>query len=455
MKTSACKDGETKQKQVTKQDTKENNTDDISIDENEYKILKQKAELYDEISLKCKELEKEIADLQIKYSLSEEEMKKIDDEVRSEIEGKITNKEEVKRSQETGPRDPIQSQEKVKEARVKTSSSSSSKNVSKDDEFVLDKENKAIPSDWKILKRKSDKKRKFESPEGFSFTSRSEALQFMIKNNYPEHLLNLMRNHLTDEGWYFDKSCPNKWKLRKISGIKDYEYLSPSMNIIPSMKEMMIHLKSQVPTNSKEIRNLETKMNSLQARSDVRDVRETEKQTEILPSGSGKKMTGEGQEGISSKRKIEQVGNVQKKCKEERNEKKAQKEENIKKLEEHFQVSMIPGLDKIGEIRENVGMSESEVKNWFLSRVSEEGKKRLKTSDDKTSRENSKGTQKRNVKSFNELTELQKNALQNVFKTSQTPSDDQVSQLSTKHLIDKQLILKWFQLKRQQKAPSQ
>ena len=96
------------------------------------------------------------------------------------------------------------------------------------------------------------------------------------------------------------------------------------------------------------------------------------------------------------------------------------------------------------------------MKEWFLRRVSEEGRKRLKESNDKKSEKKTKVPQKKTVRSFNELTEQQNTALLTVLKSSSSPSEDVVSELSTKHFIDKKLIMKWFQLKRQQqKTPSQ
>ena len=262
MKTSTGKEGETKNLAKKDFSNKDTNTEEIRIDEKEYKSLKEKAEFYDEIQKKCEELEKEIGELQIKYAISEEEMKKIDEEVKIEIESKKDNQAapDEKEKLEKGGDSSNQTGEQSKETKAKSSLSSSSSKTENIDDFILEKDNKTIPDDWKILKKKSDKKRVFKSPNGFTFNSRVEALEYMINKNYPERSLTLMRNHLTDEGWYQDKSCPSKWRLRKIPDKKDYEYLSPAMSIVPSMAEMMKHLQSQVPGNSKEITILQNKI---------------------------------------------------------------------------------------------------------------------------------------------------------------------------------------------------
>jgi len=59
--------------------------------------------------------------------------------------------------------------------------------------------------------------------------------------------LNDLRRNLKDEGWYYDKSCPgNKRKIRNLAGKKDYAYLSPNMDIIPSMKGLELLLQRRL-----------------------------------------------------------------------------------------------------------------------------------------------------------------------------------------------------------------
>jgi len=435
MKTSAGREAETKT--IRKQD-RESNTENIAIEEDEYKTLKEKADLYDEIQKKCEELEKEIAELQIKYQISEEEIKKIDEELRDELDEK----------KKLGDKITLKNEEKSKTLSPFQSNSSSSPNVKCDDEFVSEKESKTIPSEWKILKRKSDRKRRFESPEGFSFDSRSAALQFMIKSKYPEHLLSLMRNHLQDEGWYQDKSCPNRWKTRKISGTKDYQYLSPNMVIISSMEEMLSHLKSQNTTNTKEITNLENKIISLKS-----DSKPAEKKAPVITeTGSSGKGRAEEEEEVEKKSSKKQECQNEGKL----NEPKANTDENVKKiLEGHFQESVFPDDEKLGKIGEGIGKSVQEVKKWFLKRASEEGKKRMKRADSNQPIENnSNGSQKKNTNSFKDLSDDQKAALKNVLSTSSDPSDEIMTNLATDHQIDRRLVMKWFKLKRQQRVPS-
>ena len=474
MKTSTGKEVETKK--LAKQDfsNKDTNTEEIKIDENEYKSLKEKAEFYDEIQKKCEELEKEIGELQIKYDISEEEMKKIDEEVKIEIENKkdskpatASDKEEKVKGREDSSNP---TREKSKKTKAKSSSSSSSSKTENIDDFILDKDNKTIPDEWKILKKKSDKKRVFKSPNGFTFNSRVEALEYMINKNYPERSLSLMRNHLTDEGWYQDKSCPTKWRLRKKPDRRDYEYLSPAMSIVPSMAEMMQHLQSQVPANSKEITNLQNKINSLNSlKPKVAEAANqsaaSENQEEILPPGWSKKRVGGGTVFVSPDG--EEVPTIQQLLTIE-SQKTKRKIDQSKKgqsetLEDHFQVCMFPDEEKLAEIGRRHGKSVSDLKKWFLKRASEESKKRLKSnaiaSDPKQEKNHPtkpKGSKKKMVKSFNELTEEQNTALLEVLKTSPNPLPDNViSELSTKHHIEQKLVIKWFNLKRQQRTASQ
>ena len=58
-------------------------------------------------------------------------------------------------------------------------------------------------------------------------------------------------------------SIGNNWKIRKLAGKKDYEYLSPNMEIIPSMKAMLSHMQVTGTFTPKEIKNLESKMRNI------------------------------------------------------------------------------------------------------------------------------------------------------------------------------------------------
>ena len=469
MKTSTGKEGETKN--LTKKDfsNKDTNTEEIKLDENEYKRLKEKAEFYDEIQKKCEELEKEIGELQIKYAISEDEMKKIEEEVKIEIgnkqENNPSNDEETKFKERSN-----QTRDQSKKTKAKCSSSSSSSKIEViDGDFVQEKENKTIPEDWKILKRKSDKKRVFKSPNGFTFNSRVEALEYMINTNYAERSLTLMRNHLTDEGWYQDKSCPNKWRLRKIQDKRDYEYLSPTMTIVSSMAEMMQHLESQVPVNSREITNLQNKIDSLKPK-DMKPASQSEaieKHEELLPPGWSKKRVGETSVFVSPDGEEVPTIKPQLAIESQKTKRKAEQSFKLDKketLEDHFQEIMFPDDVKLAELGVRYGKSVSELKKWFLKRANEESKKRLKTSagssapkQEKNNPSKPKGSKKKMINSFKELTSEQKNALQEVLKATgpSQPPENIISELSTKHHMDQKLVLKWFSLKKQQRAASQ
>ena len=259
-----------------------------------------KAEMYDEIHRRCEELDKEIAALQSKYNLSDGD----EDENHMESETNC----ELKQSTES------------KDDAYEISDSEVANTNTNDDNVVWDNENKTVPKNWKCGKTK-DRKRIFKSPEGFLFETRSKALEFMINGNYPENFLSLMKNNLDEEGWIHDRSCPKQWKTRKILGLdggKDYEYLSPVMEIIPTMQEMLTFMQSQGGFARKEIKKLEEKIvglkpkrshrsdeNSIKTKTDSvaddvlnelkkkkEDMEKKENDEEILPTGWSKKRIG-------------------------------------------------------------------------------------------------------------------------------------------------------------------
>ena len=241
------------------------------------------------------------------------------------------------------------------------------------------------------------------------------------------------------------------------------------MRIVSSMAEMMEHLETQVPLNSREITNLQNKIDSLKAK-DVKPTSQSatvEKQEELLPPGWTKKRVGESSVFVSPDG--EQVPTIQQLLSMESQKSKRKAETSLKvdkkgqseSLEDHFQVCMFPDEKMLEELKGRYGKSVPELKKWFLKRANDESKKRLKTSasDPKQEKNNPskpKGTKNKMAKRFNELTNEQNTALQKVLETSPCPPTENIlSELSTKHHIDQKLLIKWFSLKKQQRAASQ
>merc|ERR1712098_209422 len=243
--------------------------------------LENQAKIYDDLVLKCQELENEIKDLQIKNNITEEEIKNIDEEIEKEMKVEETNDGAAKEVfTVSGKRTSVENQDslmngeisedkdnvlaKMKDQTVPTEDSSYNNEL--DDGIEWLKGFQSVPPGWTLGLNKSDRsKRLFKSPEGFMFENRVKALEFMINGDYSDEVLSEMRRNLKDEGWYYDKSCPgNNWKIRKLTGKKDYEYLSPNMEIIPSMKAMLSHMQVAGTWPPKEIKNLESKMKNIE-----------------------------------------------------------------------------------------------------------------------------------------------------------------------------------------------
>merc|ERR1712059_165758 len=128
------------------------------------------------------------------------------------------------------------------------------------DDVEWDPKNKSVPIGWKIGKNKSTQQRVIQSSEGFFFDSRVKALQFMLNSSYHESLVNLMRYYLGEEGWIQDKSCPKKWKTRRLQGGSvDWEFLSPTMEVVSGMEDMLGIMRSQ-NFDKKEIQRIEDKI---------------------------------------------------------------------------------------------------------------------------------------------------------------------------------------------------
>ena len=198
----------------------------IEVDKEELENLEKQTKIYDELVIKCQELEKEIQDLQIKNNITEEEIRNIDEQVEKEIkhEKAIIDKVENESStidmnfEDMNP-DSLKKEEVMNETsnviadlQDKTEPNEDKSNVDEaNDGIEWLKGFQSVPPGWTLGLNKSDRsKRLFKSPEGFKFETRVKALEFMINGDYSEEVLNEMRRNLKDEGWYYDKSCPGR-----------------------------------------------------------------------------------------------------------------------------------------------------------------------------------------------------------------------------------------------------
>ena len=101
-----------------------------------------------------------------------------------------------------------------------------------------------LPNGWKIeTDENSDEV--FINPAGKRFTSRRDAVEFMIKNGYaPKSIYNLW-NSLDIEGWVLQSDqIPAGWRVKYYPALYDYKYLTREMSIIHSTQEASLVVKS-------------------------------------------------------------------------------------------------------------------------------------------------------------------------------------------------------------------
>ena len=72
---------------------------------------------------------------------------------------------------------------------------------------------KTVPEGWK-LGHSEDGRQRLQSPEGKQYSSRREALKYMVEASYPEDQIREMRSVLAVEGWMDHKMLPPDWKLK-------------------------------------------------------------------------------------------------------------------------------------------------------------------------------------------------------------------------------------------------
>ena len=187
----------------------------VEVDKEEYERIEKQAAIYDEIFTKCQDLEREIAELQLKHKITDDEMRKIDEEI--EIELKV-------KCESTTTAASVSADEDM--------NSASSESVTSDNIKTEQRPTLRMPH-LPVMMTLSGTRRTRRRPAtgcsgcrgwtrtgaGSSRRSRVKALEFMINSDTAEAVLATMRLNLSDEGWYSDKSCPGKWKLRKIPGM--------------------------------------------------------------------------------------------------------------------------------------------------------------------------------------------------------------------------------------------
>ena len=133
-------------------------------------------------------------------------------------------------------------------------------------------------------------------------------------------------------------------------------------------------------------------------------------------------------------------------------------EAQLKSLNGVFQQTVFPDAGKLKELCSLTGLSQHDVKKWFVKRVNEEAKRRTNASSvtEKGSKEGagSKSGAKAKVKvidNFKSMTQEHKRALEEIFSAQPAPTLDMLTEVSVKLKIELNLLSKWFALRGQQK----
>jgi len=448
-----------------------------------------KAALYDEVFKRCEEMEKEIKALKTKYDLSDSEDS--DDE----------NKEIEERR--VAVQDPTKNDDayEISDSEVILS-------AVEEDGMNWDADDKTVPKEWKVGKFKDGRRAKvFKSPEGFIFQNRVKALEFMMHGSYPENLMSLMRNNLNEDGWLHDRSCPVRWKTRKLEGKEggvDFEYLSPTFEVIPSMQEMLEFMKEN-RYDLRSIKKLEDKMKligfeKVKVNRELTEIKRNEMKNktgdDILPPGWSRKMIGQSnvfvspggtimhtiqqvlnavessnteQTVIEQNKEVEKPAVAEKRKSEDlfvsnkkgRIESKKKGDmlsgDQIKTLEEMHSKSLYPNSENIKFICNSTNLVESEVKKWFVKRAAEQSRSVLKSRSRNTGGQGSphhgRVSPSPSTDSFDPhppslISQQHITALTEIFRAKPNPTAENFRQIADRLGIEKQLIINWFRKKR-------
>ena len=131
-------------------------------------------------------------------------------------------------------------------------------------------------------------------------------------------------------------------------------------------------------------------------------------------------------------------------------------EAQLKVLEGVFQTAVIPEPEQIKELCQTTSLPAQEITKWFVKKLNEESKKRLVSKPTGSAGKDSpKGKESKSkvkvIETFKDMTKDHKRALEDIFKANQNPSEEMLSEVSSKLKIDLNLLTKWFSLRGQQK----
>ena len=127
--------------------------------------------------------------------------------------------------------------------------------VHKDTDEDWVKDSQTVPEGWAVKDSTFGDQiiRKIKAPNGKVFQSSRSALKYLIEGNYPQSLIESMRNCLEHDGWLKDKNLPENWfyKLRNINqSIRCF--LSSCGNIFQTKEAAILHLDKENRTEEME-----------------------------------------------------------------------------------------------------------------------------------------------------------------------------------------------------------
>ena len=91
-----------------------------------------------------------------------------------------------------------------------------------------------LPNGWKMKSVEGGASR-FIAPDKTSFTSRAQALAFMVANKHQTTDIEMMRQELKQEGWEESSLLPDGWKLQKLECDTDLIFISREGEIFDSL----------------------------------------------------------------------------------------------------------------------------------------------------------------------------------------------------------------------------
>ena len=133
---------------------------------------------------------------------------------------------------------------KLKKSGEKKLSGNTAPNIKREEQPTkVNHKSEELPPKWRF--EMEDGEEVIFNEEGTKFTTRRDAVEFLIKNSFPPQVIYNLWSTLDREGWLVDnKLAPPGWRQKFHPLIHDYKYVTRELTLLNSSEEALKFIKN-------------------------------------------------------------------------------------------------------------------------------------------------------------------------------------------------------------------